>query len=163
MLNQKAIKKARGTLVLHLRSALSTKTNQIEALLKQLEELESEEAPIVEQAEIFLGDGNKLWNYGALKEIDLRKDAIKLFDQTLDKIAASKDDAGTMEVMQVSFADTDQYVRLVPITAESDSEIPINNLLGQARLLYDVLKEAELNPRIFRRGTREVCFMQISW
>jgi len=163
MLNQKAIKKARGALVLHLRSALSAKTNQIEALLNHLEELESEEAPIVEQAVTFLSDGNKLWNNGALKEIDLRKEAIQLFDQTLDKVAATKEDAGTIEVMQVSFADTDQYARLTPITAESDSEIPISNILGKARLLYDVLKEAELNPRFFRRGTREVCYLQVSW
>lgn len=163
MLNQKAIKKARGGLVLYLRTALTGKMDEIQTLLSHIEELESEETPIVDQAETFLADGNKLWNYTALKEIVLRKDAIHLFDKTIAKIAETKDAAGTMEVLQLSFADTDQYVRLVPITAEGDSEIPIENIKGQPRLFYDVLKEAELNPRFIRRGTLEACGLHITW
>jgi hypothetical protein len=163
MLNQKAIKKARGALVVYLRTSLTEKMDQIQALLGQIEELESEEKPIVEQAEKFLSEGNKLWNMTALRELSSRTDAIKIFDQTLAKIAATKDAAGTIEVLQLSFADTDQYKRLIPITAQGDSEIPIENIVGQPRLLYDVLKEAELNPLFIRRGTLESCLLQISW
>jgi hypothetical protein len=163
MLNQKAIKKARGALVIYLRTTLTEKMDEIQALLNHVEELESEETPIVDQAEKFLSDGNKLWNYTALKEIVLRKDAIHLFDKTIAKITATKDAAGTMEVLQLSFADTDQYVRLVPITPEGDSEIPVENIKGQPRLFYDVLKEAELNPRFIRLGTLEACGLHITW
>ena len=163
MLNQKAIKKARGALVIYLRTTLTEKMDEIQALINHIEELESEETPIVDQAETFLSDGNKLWNMGALSKLLLRKDAIHLFDKTMAKIAATKDAAGTMEVLQLSFGDTDQYVRLVPITAEGDSEIPIENIKGQPRLFYDVLKEAELNPRFIRSGTLEACGLHISW
>lgn len=163
MLNQKAIKKARGALVIYLRTALTDKMDAIQTLLNHIDELESEEKPVFEQAEAFLSKGNQLWNVAALRELSLRKDAIQLFDKTIAKIAETKDAAGTIEVLQLSFADTDQYVRLVPITAEGDSEIPIENVKGQPRLFYDVLKEAELNPRFIRRGTLEACGLHITW
>lgn len=163
MLNQKVIKKARGALVIYLRTTLTEKMDEIQALLNHVEELESEEKPVSEQAEKFLCDGNKIWNMGALKELSARKDAIQLFDKTMTKIAATKDAAGSMEVLELSFRDTDQYASVAPLSPESDSVIPVENIKGQPRVLYDVLKEAELNPRFIRRGMVEVCFLQISW
>ncbi len=163
MLNQKAIKKARGALVVYLRSALTEKVDQIQALLSQIEELESEEKPIVEQAEKFLSAGNKLWNVTALRELSSRTDAIKIFDQTLAKIAATKDAAGTIEVLQLSLRDTDQYTTSVPLLPDSDSQIPFENIKGQSRALYHVLKEAELNPRFIRKGMLDMCTLLVSW
>lgn len=163
MLNQKAIKKARGALVIYLRTALTDKMDQIQVLLSHIEELESEEKPVFEQAEAFLSNGNKLWNVTALRELSLRKDAIQLFDKTMAKIAETKDASGTIEVLQLSFKDTDQYMYSVPLAPESDSEIPVENIKGQPRVLYDVLKEAELKPRFIRKGMLDACVLQISW
>lgn len=163
MLNQKAIKKARGSVVLNLRSALEAKTNQIQALLNHIEELESEETPIVEQAEKFIGDGTKLWNSIALSDIDTRKTVIKMFDDAIAKITATKDAAGTIEILQLSLRDTDQYTSAVPLLPDSDSVIPFENIKGKSRGLYDSLKEAELNPRFIRKGMLDMCSLLVSW
>ena len=163
MLNQKAIKKARGALVLHLRSALSAKTNQIEALLNHLEELESEEVPIVEQAEKFLGDGIKLWNANALSDITTHKNGIKMFDDAIAKVKATENATGNLEIMEIPFADKDFYFPNSPVVEGSD--IPIENITGVARQLYDALKEAELSPRIVdsKRNNGRNCYLQVSW
>jgi hypothetical protein len=81
----------------------------------------------------------------------------------LAKIAATKDAAGTIEVLQLSLRDTDQYTTSVPLLPESDSEIPFENIKGQSRVLYDVLKEAELNPRFIRKGMLDMCSLLVSW
>jgi hypothetical protein len=99
----------------------------------------------------------------ALSDILTAQDVIKMFDETIAKITATKDAAGTIEVLQLSLRDTDQYTSAVPLLPDSDSEIPFENIKGQSRGLYDALKEAELNPRFIRKGMLDMCSLLISW
>lgn len=162
MLNQKAIKKARAGAVLQLRAALSRKMNKIQELMDRVEELESEEQPIIVQAEQFLSAGNLLWNHTALLDIAAGIQLLKEFDAAVGKVTATKEASGEIDVLQVSFRDTDQFKR-TGIVVEDGADVPIEVILGGPRQLYSVLTEAELNPRFIKVEKVDICVLKISW
>lgn len=159
MLDQTTVKKARRAISRKLQLALETKVELLKAHLDKVsDDVAAAELEPEDLAKKFLEGGVRLWNPNALREISDLQGALDTFDGVIRKIESAE--SGCFIVKEIYYRDEGHTCG--PDGTEQGAKLPPENFVGLARLIYDTLAAAGLNPA-FRAFNASRADLVISW